>query len=76
MPAGRRGSMAIGLELTGSIDEAVSELQQRGVRFDGPVVRDKAGAFVGFTDPDGNAGYLAQLNWAHVDQGEGHYARG
>jgi len=73
MPAGRKGSMAIGLELSGSIDEAVGRLESQGVKFHGPVNRGKAGAFAGFEDPDGNQLYLAELNWSHVNQGEGKY---
>ena len=73
-PAGRRGSMAIGLELgETSIGEAVSRLSSKGVRFQGPVNEAKAGKFVSFEDPDGNLIYLAELNWSHVDQGEGKY---
>jgi len=74
MPAGRKGSISIGLELEGSIDDAVARLEQKGVQFKGPVARDKAGAFAHFEDPDGNVLYLAQLNWAHVNQGEGEYS--
>src|ERR1051325_735561 len=32
-PAGREGSMAIGLELTGTIEEARKTLEARGVKF-------------------------------------------
>jgi catechol 2,3-dioxygenase-like lactoylglutathione lyase family enzyme len=74
MPAGRRGSMAIGLELGGaSMEEAVSRLSAKGVRFHGPVNDSKAGKFVSLEDPDGNLIYLAELNRSHVDQGEGKY---
>ena len=73
MPAGRKGSMAIGLELSGSIHEAVKALQAKGVEFHGPVNEGKAGSFAGFEDPDGNVLYLAQLNWTHVRQGQGEY---
>src|SRR3954451_18687171 len=45
MPAGRVGSMAIGLELEGSIHDAVASLSAKGVKFDGPVNEGKAGAF-------------------------------
>lgn len=76
MPAGRVGSMAIGLDLSGSIDEAVAELQGRGVVFDGPVNRGKAGSFAGFHDPDGNTLYLAELDMSHVNQGDGAYPKG
>jgi catechol 2,3-dioxygenase-like lactoylglutathione lyase family enzyme len=73
MPAGRKGSMAIGLELSGSIHDAVKTLEGKGVTFHGPVNEAKAGSFVGFEDPDGNQLYLAQMNWSHVNQGEGEY---
>lgn len=73
MPAGRKGSMSIGLELDGSIDDAVARLRANGVHFSGDVNRAKAGSFIGFEDPDGNQLYLAQLNWGHVKQGEGEY---
>jgi catechol 2,3-dioxygenase-like lactoylglutathione lyase family enzyme len=73
-PAGRRGSMAIGLELSGvSIHDAMRQLEAKGVKFQGAVNEGKSGSFVGFTDPDGNQLYLAQLNWSHVEQGEGTY---
>ena len=73
-PAGRRGSMAIGFELSGvSIHEAMRRLEQNGVRFEGTVNEGKSGSFVGFRDPDGNQLYLAELNWSHVNQGEGRY---
>lgn len=75
MPAGRKGSMAIGLEVNGSIREAVKALESKGVRFQGQVNEAKAGAFVGFEDPDGNQLYLAQLDWSHVEKGEGKYQR-
>src|SRR5262245_54137322 len=73
MPAGRKGSMAIGLELNGSIYEAVKKLESKGVVFAGPVNESKAGKFVGFEDPDGNQLYLAELTWSHVEQGQGEY---
>jgi catechol 2,3-dioxygenase-like lactoylglutathione lyase family enzyme len=75
MPAGGRGSMAIGLELGGvRIEDAVARLEAKGVKFHGPVNDSgKAGKFVGFVDPDGNQLYLAELNWSHVKQGEGEY---
>ena len=73
MPAGRKGSMAIGLELSGSIHEAVKTLEAKGVKFNGPINEGKSGSFAGFEDPDGNVLYLAQLNWTHVRQGQGEY---
>jgi catechol 2,3-dioxygenase-like lactoylglutathione lyase family enzyme len=67
------GGMAIGLELSGDIHEAMKTLAARGVEFTGPVNTGKAGSFVGFKDPDGHLLYLAQLNWSHVQQGQGKY---
>ena len=72
-PAGRKGSMAIGLELSGSMPDAVRTLEARGVRFLNPANEGKAGAFVSFEDPDGNLLYLAELRRSHIDQGEGTY---
>ena len=67
------GGMMIGLELRGSIEEAVRRLEAKGVQF-GRVVNDgKAGKFAHFSDPDGNPLYLAELDWGHVNQGEGQY---
>jgi catechol 2,3-dioxygenase-like lactoylglutathione lyase family enzyme len=72
-PAGRKGSMVIGLELSGSIQDAVRDLEAKGVQFYGIINEGKAGTFAHFEDPDGNPLYLAQLNWSHVNQGEGQY---
>jgi catechol 2,3-dioxygenase-like lactoylglutathione lyase family enzyme len=75
MPAGRKGSMAIGLELNGPIGDAVKALESKGVRFQGQVNEGKAGAFIGFEDPDGNQLYLSELNRSHIEKGEGQYQR-
>ena len=70
---GQRPGMSIGLELEGSIEKAMKILESRGVRFHGIVNEDKAGKFAHFEDPDGNSLYLAELEWKHVNQGEGQY---
>ena len=62
MPAGRSGSMAIGLEVTRPIEQVVEMLAAKGVMFHGPIAGDKAGKFAGFADPDGNPCYLFQMN--------------
>ena len=72
-PGGGRIGMAIGLELTGRIEDAVKALEGKGVRFESVVNEGKAGKFAHFHDPDGNTLYLAELNWGHVNQGEGSY---
>lgn len=71
--AGGEGGPTIGLELEGRIEEAMRALEDRGVRFDGLVNEGKAGKFASFRDPDGNRLYLAELNWRHVEQGQGEY---
>ena len=68
-----KGTPSIGLELVGTIEEAMKTLEGRGVRFHGVADEGKAGKFAHFTDPDGNLLYLAELNWKHVNQGEGQY---
>lgn len=71
--AGQKGGMEIGLELKGSIHEAVRALQAKGVKFQGPIREDEAGSFAYLTDPDGNPIYLAELKWGNVPEGEGQY---
>src|ERR1017187_2894262 len=72
-PAGRKGSMTIGLELSGSIEDAMRTFEAKGIQFHGVANEGKAGRFAHFEDPDGNGLYLAQLNWGHVSEGEGKY---
>ena len=68
-----KSSPAIGLELAGTIEEAMKTLEGRGVSFQGILDEGKAGRFAHFHDPDGHQLYLAQLNWGHVNQGQGQY---
>jgi catechol 2,3-dioxygenase-like lactoylglutathione lyase family enzyme len=68
-----RGGMSIGLELSCRIEDAMSRLEAKGVRFGSIVSEGKAGKFAHFEDPDGNLLYLAELDWSHVEQGEGKY---
>src|SRR5262249_18612781 len=70
-PGESRRGPAIGLELEGSIEDAMKVLESRGVQFDGVRNEGKAGKFAGFHDPDGHQLYLAELNWGHVNQGQG-----
>jgi len=63
----------LGLELEGKLEDAMKTLEERGVKFDGVRGEGKAGRFAHFHDPDGNELYLAELNWGHVNQGEGSY---
>ena len=68
-----RGGMSIGLELSCPIDDAVRRLEAKGDRFGAVVSECKAGKFAHFEDPDGNLLYLAELDWNHVEQGQGKY---
>src|SRR5215470_3951590 len=70
-----RGGMAIGLELAGSLEDAMRRLEAKGVSFGSIVNEGKAGKFAHFRDPDGNLLYLAELNWSHVNQGQGEYQK-
>ncbi len=60
--AGRDGSITVGFALSTKIEDAVSTLQQRGVKFRGPIAQDpNAGKFAYFEDPDGNVMYLMEI---------------
>jgi catechol 2,3-dioxygenase-like lactoylglutathione lyase family enzyme len=72
-PGPSKGRPAIGLELEGTMEEAMKTLGSKGVTFEGVINEGKAGRFNHFYDPDGNLLYLAELNWGHVNQGEGKY---
>lgn len=58
---GTPGSIAIGLNVTTDIGTVRAQLEKRGVRFDGPTVEDEHVRLAFFSDPDGNALYLAQV---------------
>jgi predicted enzyme related to lactoylglutathione lyase len=61
-PAGRDGSITIGFALSRRIEDAISTLQQKGVKFRGSVAQDpNAGKFAYFEDPDGNVLYLMEI---------------
>lgn len=63
VPAGRQGSVAIGLYLGAPIEEAIKTLSSRGVKFTGPVINDDGMLSIAFfNDPDGNPLYLAQMS--------------
>ncbi len=58
---GTPGSISIGLVVEGSIETAMGTLEQRGVRFHGPVLDSDAVKLAFFGDPDGNALYLCEV---------------
>ena len=61
---GTRGSMQIGLNVTGRLEEAMDELKNRGVDFHGPIVDDEQVRLAFFADPDGNPLYLCEVLYA------------
>jgi catechol 2,3-dioxygenase-like lactoylglutathione lyase family enzyme len=65
VPAGRQGSIALGLYVERPITDAIKQLMGRGVNFAGPVKDDKALSLAFFTDPDGNPLYLAEMKPAY-----------
>src|SRR5689334_12262139 len=60
---GRKGSMQIGFQLSRPIREVVPELEQKGVKFQGPIQEDNASWNANFEDPDGNELYITELKW-------------
>jgi predicted enzyme related to lactoylglutathione lyase len=64
--------MSIGLYLTGSIKESVKTLESRGITFAGEIIGEgKAGSFAHFSDPDGNALYVAEMKTEYRDEAAG-----
>lgn len=66
---GTPGSISIGFNVTGELEETVRELEGRGVSFHGPIVDDEHVRLAFFADPDGNALYLAQVMHAGAHGG-------
>ena len=57
--AGLSGSIHLGFNVAGSIDDVMKTLTGRGVSFDGPVVEEPGvGRFANLKDPEGTAIYL------------------
>lgn len=69
-PAGRKGSITIGFEVSGPIEKAVAAMQEKGVKFVSPVVDDKQIKAAHFEDPDGNEMYVVEVQqqWKEYDQ--------
>lgn len=57
-PAGRNGSITVGLTFDTPIEESVAILKQKGVKFQGSITQDNAGKIAYFEDPDGNLLYI------------------
>lgn len=59
---GTHGSINVGFNVAGPIEQAVAALRKRGVVFRGPVVDDGGAVKLAFFgDPDGNDLYLCQV---------------
>ena len=69
-PAGRKGSITIGFEVSESIERAVTAMKEKGVKFVGPIVDDKEIKAAHFEDPDGNEMYIVetQQQWRQQDK--------
>lgn len=69
-PAGRKGSITIGFEVSEPIQKAVAAMKERGVKFLGPIVDDKEVKAAYFEDPEGNEMYFveAQQQWKDDDK--------
>jgi len=69
-PAGRKGSITIGFEVSESIERAVTAMKEKGVKFVGPIVDDKEIKAAHFEDPDGNEMYIveAQQEWKQYNK--------
>lgn len=64
-PAGKKGSITIGFEASGPIEQTVARMKQKGVSFRGPIVDDREIKAAYFEDPDGNQMYVVetQKDW-------------
>ena len=56
-----KGAVRIGLNVTGTLEDVVAELEKKNVRFHGPIVSDQNVRLASCSDPDGNELYLAQV---------------
>ena len=61
---GANGGVTVGFAVDEPIEDVVSTLQERGVAFRGPVEDEGQLRLAFFTDPDGNALYLAERGHA------------
>jgi predicted enzyme related to lactoylglutathione lyase len=69
-PAGRKGSITIGFEVSESIRKTVATMKGKGVKFITPIVDDLEIKAAHFEDPDGNEMYVveAQQQWGDYDK--------
>jgi catechol 2,3-dioxygenase-like lactoylglutathione lyase family enzyme len=69
-PAGRKGSITIGFEVSEPIEKVVQAMKDRGVRFVGAIVDDKEVKAANFEDPDGNQMYFVEVRQEWKDYGK------
>lgn len=69
-PAGRKGSITIGFEVSEPIQKAVAAMKEKGVKFVGPIVDDKEVKAAYFEDPEGNEMYFVEVQqqWKDYDK--------
>jgi predicted enzyme related to lactoylglutathione lyase len=60
-PAGEKGSITIGFQVSRPIQNVVQILKEKGVRFQGSIIEDKEVLIAHFLDPDDNELYLAEV---------------
>lgn len=60
-PAGIKGSIQLGIQVSEPIQKVVDDMKAKGARFLGPVRDDDQILFAAFEDPDGNPLYLAEV---------------
>lgn len=66
---GTAGSLSIGLDIDGSLEDEMQRLTANGVAFRGPVVDNSAQGvrFAFFGDPDGNSLYICESSRTSVE---------
>jgi catechol 2,3-dioxygenase-like lactoylglutathione lyase family enzyme len=69
-PAGIRGSITIGFEVSEPIQQAVTGMKAKGVKFVSPIEDDEQIKAAHFQDPDGNEMYLVEVKqeWKDYDK--------
>jgi predicted enzyme related to lactoylglutathione lyase len=69
-PAGRKGSITIGFEVSESIENAVAAMKAKGVKFVGSIADDGEVKAAHFVDPDGNEMYIVEVQKEWKDFGK------
>lgn len=67
---GTRGSVMFGFEIDEPIETVVARLKERGVRFNGSIIKADPGGWASLLDPDGNPIYLWEVNREMIPERE------